>query len=121
MQHGPVADAIARGGIRSVEHRLQLLPQKIGDQTPIRFLERDRQDAADMLQGCRLPVFVEAEEGLDGRQPDIGVTDAFLRLSSRYSRKALMRPASSCSSVSADGETFNLFAANMKSNWKLRA
>ncbi|MEI8703131.1 MULTISPECIES: hypothetical protein [unclassified Mesorhizobium] len=24
-----------------------------------------------MLQGCRLPVFEEAEEGLDGRQPDI--------------------------------------------------
>ena len=44
------------------------------------------------------------------------VTGAFLRLSSRYSRKALMRPASSCSSVSADGETFSLFAANMKSN-----
>ena len=58
-------------GSRSVEHRLQLLPQKIGDQAPIRFLERDRQDAADMLQGCRLPVFEEAEEGLDGRQPDI--------------------------------------------------
>jgi hypothetical protein len=49
------------------------------------------------------------------------VTGAFLRLSSIYSRKALMRPASSCSSVSADGETFSLFAANMKSNWKLRA
>ena len=26
-----------------------------------------------MLQGCRLPVFEEAEEGLDGRQPDIAV------------------------------------------------
>ena len=24
-----------------------------------------------MLQGCRLPVFAEAKEGLDGRQPDI--------------------------------------------------
>jgi len=24
-----------------------------------------------MLQGCRLPVFEEVEEGLDGRQPDI--------------------------------------------------
>jgi len=32
-----------------------------------------------------------------------------------------MRPASSCSSVSADGETLSLFAANTKSNWKLRA
>ena len=24
-----------------------------------------------MLQGCRVPVFEEVEEGLDGRQPDI--------------------------------------------------
>ena len=24
-----------------------------------------------MFQGCRLPVFEEVEEGLDGRQPDI--------------------------------------------------
>jgi hypothetical protein len=71
MQHGPVADAIARGGIRSVEHRLHLVPQKIRDQMPIRLLERDGEDAADMLQGCRLPVFEEVEEGLDGRQPDI--------------------------------------------------
>src|SRR5271167_2103295 len=71
MEHGSVANAIARGGIRSVEHRLQLLPQKIRDQTPIRSLERDRQDTADMLQGCRLPVFEEAEEGLDGGQPNI--------------------------------------------------
>ena len=31
----------------------------------------NRQDAADMLQGCRLLVFEEAEEGLDGRQPHI--------------------------------------------------
>src|SRR6201984_974859 len=62
---------MARGRIRGVETRLQLLPQKIGDQTPIRFLERDRQDAADTFQGCRLPVFEEAEEGLDGGQTDI--------------------------------------------------
>lgn len=26
MQHGPVADAIARAGIGGIEHRLQLLP-----------------------------------------------------------------------------------------------
>src|SRR5271163_1258954 len=71
MQHRPVANAVSRGGIRSVKHRLQLLPQKIGDQTPVRFLERDRQDAADMLQGCWLPIFEEVEEGLDGRQSDI--------------------------------------------------
>src|SRR3984885_4476835 len=71
MQHRPVANAVSRGGIRSVKHRLQLLPQKIGDQTPVRFLERDRQDAAEMLQGCWLPIFEEAEEGLDGRQSDI--------------------------------------------------
>ena len=30
MQHGPIANAISRGGIRGVEHRLQLLAQKIG-------------------------------------------------------------------------------------------
>src|SRR6516165_5785039 len=71
MQHGPVADAITRGGIGSVENGLQLIPQKIGDQAPIRFLEWDRQDAADMFQGCRLPVFEETEEGLDGRKTDI--------------------------------------------------
>src|SRR5271167_936518 len=71
MQHRPVANAVSRGGIRSVKHRLQLLPQKIGDQTPVRFLERDRQDAADMLQGCWLFIFEEVEEGLDGRQSDI--------------------------------------------------
>ena len=55
MQHGPVADAIACGRIRSVEHGLQLLPQKIGHQAPIRLLERDRQDAADCSSaaGCR--------------------------------------------------------------------
>ena len=64
MQHGPAADAIARGGIRSVEHRLHLLPQKILDQTLIRLLEWDGEDAVDMLQGCRLPVFEEVEEGL---------------------------------------------------------
>src|SRR5271156_980848 len=71
MQHGPIADAEACGGIWRVEHRLQFLPQKIRDQTLVRFLERDRQDAADMLQGRRLPVFEEAEKGLDGRQADI--------------------------------------------------
>ena len=71
MQHGPVADAITRRGIRSVEHGLQLLPQQIRNQARIRLLERDRQDAADLLQGCRLPVFEEAEERLDGRQPDV--------------------------------------------------
>ena len=71
MQHGPIANANARGGIRGVEHRLQFLAQKVGDETLIRLLERNRQDAADMLQGRRLPVFEEAVEGLDGRQPDI--------------------------------------------------
>jgi hypothetical protein len=68
---GPVADAITRGGIGSVENGLQLVSQKIGDEASSRFLERDRQDAADMFQGCRLPVFEEVEEGLDGRQSDI--------------------------------------------------
>jgi hypothetical protein len=48
------------------------LPQgKRPHQTLIRFLERDRQDAANMVQGYRLPVFEEAEEGLDGRQSDV--------------------------------------------------
>jgi hypothetical protein len=51
--------------------RLQFLTQKIGDQTPICFLERDCQDAADTLQGCGLPVFEEVKEGLDGRQSDV--------------------------------------------------
>src|SRR5215831_15937558 len=121
MQHSPVADAITRGGIGSVENGFQLVPQKIGDQASIRFLERDRQDAADMFQGCRLPVFEEAEEGLDGRQPDIarhrrvfalileifqeGADEAGIELLQRQRRR----------------ETFSLFAANMKSNWKLRA
>jgi len=49
--------------IGSVENGLQLVPQKIGDQAPM--------DAADLFQGCRLLVFEEAEEGLDGRQPNI--------------------------------------------------
>ena len=38
-----------------------------------------------------------------------------------FAERALMEvEASSQSSVSADGETFSLFAANTKSNWKLR-
>jgi hypothetical protein len=121
MQHGPVADTIARGGIGSVEHRLQLLPQKIGDQPPIRFLERDRQDAADLLQGCRLPVFEEAEEGLYGCQPDIARLRRVLARILEMLQEGADRPASICSSISADRETFNLFAANIKSSWKLRA
>jgi hypothetical protein len=75
----------------------------------IRLLERDRQDAADLLERCRLPIFEEAEERLDGRQPDVARDGAFFRSSSRCSRKALTTPASSCSNVSADGETFSLF------------
>jgi hypothetical protein len=61
-----------RFAIWSVEHRLQLFPQKIRDQMPIRSLERDRQDTADMFQGCRLPIFEEAEEGFDGRRTVLG-------------------------------------------------
>jgi hypothetical protein len=64
-------DALPSRGIRSVEYGLQLLPQQIRNQARIRFLERDRQDPADLLQGCRLPVFEKAEERLDGRQPDV--------------------------------------------------
>ncbi|WP_247807898.1 MULTISPECIES: hypothetical protein [unclassified Bradyrhizobium] len=67
VQHRPVADAIACRRIGCVEQSLQLLPQQIGNQARIRFLERDRQHAADLLQGSRLPAFEEAEEGLDGR------------------------------------------------------
>ena len=119
MQHGPVADAIARGGIRSVEHRLHLLPQKIGDQTPIRLLERDGEDAADMFQGCRLPVFEEVEEDLMAASRTLRVTGAFLRLSSRYSRKALMRPQTRaahrhrCDTCPADQPVEGLFDCNV--------
>jgi hypothetical protein len=100
MQHGPVADAIARGGIRSVKHGLQFLAQKIRDQASIRFLERDRQDAADLLQGCRLSVFEEAENDLMAASRTLRVTAAFLRTSSRCSRKALTDDASATCATS---------------------
>jgi hypothetical protein len=77
------------------EHGLQLLAQKIRDQTPIRFLERDRQDAANLFQGCRLPVFEEAEERLDGGQPEVARHGRVLAHIARCSRKALTRRASS--------------------------
>jgi hypothetical protein len=71
MQYRPIADAITRGGIGRVKHGLQLILQQIRHQALVRLLEWDGQDAADLLQSCRLPVFEEAEEGLDRRQPDI--------------------------------------------------
>jgi hypothetical protein len=56
MQYRPIADAITRGGIGRVEHGLQLVVQQIGRQALVRILEWDGQDAADLLQSCRLPV-----------------------------------------------------------------
>ena len=75
-----------------------------------------------MLQGCRLPVFEEVEEGLDGRQPDIACHRRVLALILKIFQKGTDEAdVEHCSSVSADGETFeDLFAANTKSNWKLR-
>src|SRR5215831_15384875 len=41
----------------SIEHGLQLIAQKVGHQERIRFLERDRQDTADLLERGRVPIF----------------------------------------------------------------
>jgi hypothetical protein len=40
------------GQIWSVEHSLEFIPREVGDQARIGFPERNRQNAADLLQDC---------------------------------------------------------------------
>jgi hypothetical protein len=122
MQHGSIANPIAGRRIGGVEQCLELFSQEIGDQTGIGFLEGDRQNAADLLKRRRLTIFEEVrkwKKDLIAANRTLRVSGAFLRVSSRYSRKALTSPESICSSISADGVTLCLAAANSKRSWKL--
>src|SRR5215472_3872022 len=71
MQHRPISDPIAGRRIGSAKQDLDFLAPQIGNQTSVGPLERDRQNAADLVECRRLPVLEEAEEGLDRRQSNI--------------------------------------------------
>jgi hypothetical protein len=85
----------------------------------VRLLEWDGQDAANLLQSCRLPVFEEVEEGLDRRQPDVARDGRILARILEVLEEGA--DEAGIDNVSSDGRTFSLSAANTKSSWKLAA
>ena len=81
--------------------------------------EMARHLSCSSAAGCRYSR--KRKNDLIAARRTLRVTAAFLRLSSRCSRKALTSPASICSSVSADGLTLRQSAANTNNSWKLEA
>jgi hypothetical protein len=66
MQHGPIADSVPRGWIRSVEQGLHFFLDQVRNQASVGFLEGYRQNAANLFDGARLTVLEEPEERSDG-------------------------------------------------------
>jgi hypothetical protein len=71
MQHRAIPNPIASRWIWDIEHSLNFFSSKIRDQSCAGFLERDCQNAADLLERWRLTVFEEVEEGFYCRQSHI--------------------------------------------------
>jgi hypothetical protein len=71
MQHGPIADPLPRGWIRSIEQGLYFFLDQIRHQASVSFLERYRQNAANLFDCSWLTVLEKPEERSDGSQADI--------------------------------------------------
>jgi hypothetical protein len=66
VQYRPIANAHSRGRIRGVEQGLHFFLRQIRHQTMVGFLEGDRQNAANLLDGSWLSVLQKPEERADG-------------------------------------------------------
>jgi hypothetical protein len=65
MQYRAISNSHPRGGIRSVEQGLHFFLHQVRYQTMVGFLEGDRQNAANLLDGGWLSVLQEPKERAD--------------------------------------------------------
>jgi hypothetical protein len=66
MQYCPISNSHSRGRIRGIEQSLHFFLRQIRHQTMVGFLEGDRQNAANLLDGSWLAVLQKSEERADG-------------------------------------------------------
>jgi hypothetical protein len=71
VQHRPVANPGSRVGSGRIDQGLHLGGREIGDESDLTALERNRKDAANLLERGRLAVLQKPEEGPDRCQADI--------------------------------------------------
>jgi hypothetical protein len=71
MQHGPISNSLPCGWIRGVEQSLHFVLNQIRHQAGVGFLERDCQNAANLLDRSWLTVLQEPEKRPDGSQADV--------------------------------------------------
>jgi hypothetical protein len=112
VQHSPIPDSRPRGWIRSVEQSLHFFLDQMRYQTSICFLEGDRQNAANLLDGSWFTVLQNRKNERMAARRMFRVSAELPRVVSRCSRNLLTSIASNCSSIRADGATLSLPAAN---------
>src|SRR5262245_35213533 len=71
MKHRAVADPVTGRGAGRIHDRLHLVVRQVGHKPGIAPLERNRQDAANLIECGRLAVLQKPEEGPNRRQPDV--------------------------------------------------
>jgi hypothetical protein len=71
MHHGPIPGAGHLARVRRIEQSLQLVARELADKGLIGLLHRDRMDPPRLIEAGRRPVFQQAEEGVDCRDPGV--------------------------------------------------
>jgi hypothetical protein len=112
MQHGAIAGAKARSGIRGIEQSLDLSPVEVVDQRLVGLLGRDRSDAERQIQAGRNPILDVAEEGPDRGEPAVAGPHAAAAPVSTWSRKAMIMSVPRSSISRSVGRRFSRSAAN---------
>jgi hypothetical protein len=74
VQHCAITNADPANWIRSIQNGLHFLRREVPDEAHVRFLGRNRQDAANLFERRRHPILYVPHERFDRCEPDVSGT-----------------------------------------------